>query len=63
MEWCGKALELDDHNVDVLCDRAELHIKNDMFEEAISDYRTAKEVENHPQKVFSILNRILNESY
>jgi DnaJ family protein C protein 3 len=51
LDWCGKALELDDLNVDVLCDRAELYIKNDMFEEAIDDYQTANAVENHPKKV------------
>ena len=51
MSWCNRALELDDLNSDVLCDRAELYIKNDMFEEAIKDYQTALEDENHPKKV------------
>ena len=51
LSWCGKALELDELNIDVLCDRAELYIKNDMFDEAIKDYQTAHGVENHPKKV------------
>ena len=51
LNWCNQALELDDLNIDVLCDRAELYIKNDMFEEAIKDYQTAQNVENHPKKV------------
>lgn len=51
LNWCNKALELDELNIDVLCDRAELYIKNDMFEEAIDDYQTANGVENPPKKV------------
>ncbi len=50
-EWCGLALELEPNNVDALCDRAELFINNQMYEEAIKDYQTAMSVENHPQKV------------
>lgn len=50
-EWCGLALELDPENVDALCDRAELFINNQMYEEAIKDYQTAKNIENHPNKV------------
>lgn len=53
LSWCNRALELDELNVDVLCDRAELYIKNEMFEEAIEDYQTANGVENHPRKVRS----------
>lgn len=57
LDWCNQALELDDLNIDVLCDRAELYIKNDMFEEAIKDYQTAQSVENHPKKVDEGLER------
>ncbi|XP_064394155.1 dnaJ homolog subfamily C member 3-like [Halichondria panicea] len=56
-EWCGLALELESDNVDALCDRAELFINNQMYEEAIKDYQTANGVENHPQKVDDGLNR------
>jgi len=51
LEWCGKTLELDELHIDALCDRAELYIKNDMFDEAIKDYQKAQTVENHPKKV------------
>lgn len=51
MEWCGLALELDPENMDVLCDRAELFISHQEYEEAIKDYQTANGVENHPRKV------------
>ena len=36
-------LEHDPNNVDALCDRAEVYILHDMFEEAISDYQKAME--------------------
>ena len=42
---------MDPDNVDALCDRAELYVSQQMYEEAIKDYQKAKEVENHPQKV------------
>lgn len=42
-EWCGAVLEQDPHNVDALCDRAEVFILHDMFEEAINDYQKAME--------------------
>lgn len=53
-EWCGLVLEQDEENVDALCDRAELFISHQMYEEAIKDYQTAKNIENHPQKVGSL---------
>ena len=49
--WCGLVLEMDPDNVDALCDRAELYVSQQMYEEAIKDYQKAKDVENHPQKV------------
>ena len=42
---------MDPDNVDALCDRAELYVSQQMYEEAIKDYQKAKDVENHPQKV------------
>jgi hypothetical protein len=42
---------MDPDNVDALCDRAELYVSQQMYEEAINDYHKAKDVENHPQKV------------
>ncbi len=55
-EWCGLVLELEADNVDALCDRAELFINNQMYDEAIKDYQTAKSIENHPQKVSLLLH-------
>ncbi len=55
-EWCGLVLELEADNVDALCDRAELYINNQMYEEAIKDFQKAKGVENHPQKVKVIIH-------
>ena len=52
--WCGLVLELDPDNVDALCDRADLYISQQMYEEAIKDFQKAKDVENHPQKVCRI---------
>jgi len=49
--WCGLALEMDPENADVLCDRAELYISQQMYEEAIEDYQTANKIENHPNRV------------
>ena len=49
-------LEIDPDNVDALCDRAELYVSQQMYEEAIKDYQKAKDVENHPQKVLVLLS-------
>lgn len=51
LHWCDLALENDPDNVDILCDRAELHINEQKYEEAIKDYQRAAQVENHPRKV------------
>jgi len=52
--WCGLALEMDPENADVLCDRAELYISQQMYEEAIEDYQTANKIENHPNRVCTL---------
>ena len=44
-------LEEDPESIDALCDRAELYISHQMYEEAVSDYQTAKNIEDHPSKV------------
>ena len=54
MKWCGSALELDPTLVDVLCDRAELYISNEMFEEAIKDYQTANSHNDQYQRVSQV---------
>ena len=57
MEWCNKVLQVDPNDIDALCDRAELYIGNEMYSEAINDYRKAQSVENHPQSVDEGLQR------
>ena len=44
-------LEVDPESIDALCDRAELYISHQMYEEAVKDYQTANSVEDHPSKV------------
>lgn len=43
-EWCGKAIEMDGHNADALCARAEAYIEQELFEEGqqLATYETAK---------------------
>ena len=53
MSWCNKALEINSESVDVLCDRAELYIGNEEYEEAIKDYQAAQEVNSESPKVCS----------
>ena len=51
MEWCGLALEMDPSLVDALCDRAELYISSEMYEEAIKDYQAATRHNDQYQRV------------
>ncbi|XP_046851742.1 dnaJ homolog subfamily C member 3-like [Xenia sp. Carnegie-2017] len=48
---CTEAIELDENNVDALCDRAEGYILNEMYEEAVNDYQTAKNINGDLHKV------------
>lgn len=32
-EWCGKAIEMDGHNADALCARAEAYIDQELYDE------------------------------
>lgn len=41
---CSEILRYDETNVDVLCDRAEAHINNDDFDQAVADYQKAVNV-------------------
>ena len=50
-EWCGKVLEVEPESIDALCDRAELYISHQMYDEAVKDYQTANSIEDHPSKV------------
>ena len=51
MSWCNELLEIDPESVDALCDRAELYISNEEYEEAIKDYQAAQEINNESPKV------------
>ena len=44
-------LELEPEDVEALCDRAELFISHQLYEEAVKDYQAAQRVEEHPRKV------------
>ena len=56
--WCREALELDPRNVDVLCDRAEQHIDSDMLDEALEDYRQAKEINSDFKRAQEGIERV-----
>lgn len=47
------ALQLDENDVDALCDRAEAHILEDNFNEAVNDYQKAKTINDQLHKVNS----------
>jgi DnaJ family protein C protein 3 len=53
MRWCRQVLEMDPHNVDALCDRAEVYLMEELYDEAISDYQKANE---HEQDYHSSCN-------
>lgn len=46
LKMCTSVLQDDSENVDVLIDRAEAYIQNEMYEEAVSDFQRAKEIED-----------------
>lgn len=65
LDSCSEAINLDENNVDALCDRAEGYILNDMYQEAVNDYQTAKNVNGELNKVQEGLDkaqRLLKQS-
>ena len=42
---------MDENDVDALCDRAEAHILEDNFNEAVNDYQKAKGINDQLHKV------------
>ncbi|XP_071476442.1 dnaJ homolog subfamily C member 3-like [Diadema antillarum] len=46
LKICGLVLKQDPENVDVLIDRAEACIQNEMYDEAVSSYQKADEIED-----------------
>lgn len=57
LDSCAEVLKLDENNVDALCDRAEGHILNDMYQEAVNDYQKAKSINENLNKVQEGLDR------
>nr|ABA28991.1 Dna J-like protein 3 [Cladocopium sp. C3] len=57
IKQCNEALKLDENDVDALCDRAEAHILNEMYDEAVNDYQQAKNINEHLNKVQEGLER------
>jgi DnaJ family protein C protein 3 len=51
IEKCDEAFEADPQNVNLLCDKAELYIVNEQYEEAIKIYQEASNIDNHYQRV------------
>eukprot|EP00118_Oscarella_pearsei_P025792 m.308782 g.308782 ORF g.308782 m.308782 type:complete len:487 (+) comp44778_c0_seq1:54-1514(+) len=54
---CTEAMEADEYNIDALCDRAEIYLIREQYDEAIADYQKARQVEGHPRKVDEGLDR------
>lgn len=59
IKQCNEALKLDENDVDALCDKAEAHILNEMYDEAVNDYQRAKNINEHLHKVQEGLERAL----
>ncbi|KAJ3331765.1 DnaJ sub C member 3 [Blyttiomyces sp. JEL0837] len=51
IKWCSKALELDEGNVDALCNRAENRIANEEYDEALRDYEKAHNLDQNNRRV------------
>ena len=51
MKWCNEALDLDPDNVDVLCDKSELYISNEEYDEAIKLYQQTLKINDQFQRV------------
>lgn len=51
IRWCDEAIAMDTDNTDILCDKAELYINNEEYEEAIKVYQQASNINNQNQRV------------
>ncbi|XP_003390240.1 PREDICTED: dnaJ homolog subfamily C member 3-like [Amphimedon queenslandica] len=60
MKWCNEVLELDPENIDVLCDKSELYISNEEYEEAIKLYQHTLKINDQFQRAKDGLNRAQN---
>ncbi|XP_050417587.1 dnaJ homolog subfamily C member 3 [Patella vulgata] len=57
IKQCTKILEMDPDNLEALVDRAEAHIINENYEEAINDYQTASNIDGENRRVKEGLNK------
>lgn len=48
---CNEVLAAEPDNIDALCDRAETYINNEQYEEAISDYKNAENIQHENRRV------------
>ena len=51
MKACDNALSEDENNLDVLCDKAELYIANEEYEEAVKVFQKANGIDGQYQRV------------
>ncbi|KAJ3218897.1 DnaJ sub C member 3 [Dinochytrium kinnereticum] len=51
LKWCSKAIELNEHDLDSLCNRAEAKILLEEYQEAVRDYERANEVNSQSRRV------------
>ncbi|KAJ3197639.1 DnaJ sub C member 3 [Irineochytrium annulatum] len=51
MKWCGKALELDENDIDSLCNRADARLAMEEYADAIKDYEKAHGINNQNRRV------------
>ncbi|XP_078694396.1 dnaJ homolog subfamily C member 3-like isoform X2 [Branchiostoma floridae x Branchiostoma belcheri] len=54
---CGEVLEMDEHNIEALVDRAETYIMAEEFERAVEDYQKAHDIDNNLRHVAEGLER------
>ena len=57
LDTCTEVIDSTGNNIDALCDRAEAYILNEMFEEAVEDYKKAQEIAGDMRKVNDGLKR------
>lgn len=50
-EWCNRAHDSDPENLNVLCDLAELYIRDEDYDEAVKTYQRASQIDNQYQRV------------
>ncbi|XP_007441083.3 dnaJ homolog subfamily C member 3, partial [Python bivittatus] len=57
IKLCTEVLQLEPENVNALKDRAEVYLLEEMYEEAIQDYETAKKYSDNDQQILESLEK------